>query len=187
MIGATRLAGLRNDERGVALVEFACVLPVLLLMYLGGYQVMDALSCNRKVTITARAVADLTTQNAGVTNSSVATILSAATEIMAPYKATNALVRVTELQTDSKGNTTVFWSQDNRGSGLAQTTAYALPTNIKVNGSCIIISEVFYSYTPPVTFGIVGPLSLSDKIYMNSRTSNQISYNQTTSSVCPAN
>ncbi len=187
MIGRAFLARLGRDEHGMVLVEFACVMPVLLLMYLGGVQLMDALSCNRKVTITARAVADLTTQNAAVTDTLISTYLSAATQIMAPYSATNALVRVTELQTDTSGNTTVVWSQDNQGGGgLADGSKFTMPTNIKVNGTCIILSEVFYSYRPPVNFRIVKALSLSDRIYMNARTSNQISYNQTTSSICPA-
>ncbi len=172
---ATCIARLKDDTRGVALVEFACVLPVLLLMYLAGYQLADALSCNRKVTITTRAVADLTTQNSTITPTQLSTILNASTQIMAPYNASNALVRVSELSTDTNGNTTVVWSNDNRGSGgRAVNSSYTLPASIKVNGSFIILSEVTYAYKPAVSFGIVGPLSLADKIYMNPRVSNSV-------------
>lgn len=174
MINRAALLSLRGDDRGVALVEFACVLPVLLLMYLAGYQLTDALSCNRKVTIAARAVADLTTQNSSVTADRVNTILSAATKVMAPYDASNALVRVTELTTSSGGATTVTWSMDNKGGGRTKGDSYTLPTNIKVNGSSIILSEVIYSYKPVVTFSIVKPITLSEKIFMNPRTSNSV-------------
>jgi Flp pilus assembly protein TadG len=47
------------DARGVALVEFAICLPVLILLYLGAYVISDAITCNRKVTRSARAVTDL--------------------------------------------------------------------------------------------------------------------------------
>jgi Flp pilus assembly protein TadG len=172
---ATCLARLRDDRRGVALVEFACVVPVLLLMYLAGYQLSDALSCNRKVTITTRAAADLTTQNSTITQTQLATILSASSKIMAPYNVSNAVVRVTELSTDTSGNTTVVWSQDNRGSGgRAVNSSYVLPPAIKVNGTFIILSEVSYAYKPAVNFGIVGPLALGDTIYMNPRVSNSV-------------
>ena len=168
------LVRLCRDERGVALVEFAYVLPILLLMYLGGYQLTDALSCNRKVTITARVVADLTTQNASVTTSQVNTILNASSTVLAPYSVSNALVRVTELTTDSNGNTTVTWSMDNRGGGLVANTSYVLPTKIKAVSSSIIMSEVAYSYKPIVTFSVIQPLTLSDKIFMYPRVSNSV-------------
>ena len=171
---AIRLAGLRRDERGVALVEFACVLPVLLLMYLAGYQLTDALSCNRKVTITARAVADLTSQNASLSNDQVTSILNAASKVLIPYKVSNALVRVTELTTDDKGNTTVTWSHDNKGGGRTPKTSFTLPPAIKVANTSVILSEVTYSYTPSVTFGIVQPMTLADAIYMNPRVSNTV-------------
>jgi Flp pilus assembly protein TadG len=171
---ATCLARFKRDERGLAFVEFACVLPVLLLMYLAGYQLSDALSCNRKVTITARAVADLTTQNATLSQTQINTILSASTQIMAPYKASNALVRVTEFTTDANGNTTVYWSHDSSGGGRTPGSSFILPPNIKVASTFIVLSEVTYSYKPAVTFGIVGPMTLSDKIYMNPRVSKSV-------------
>jgi Flp pilus assembly protein TadG len=180
---ARRLGTLKDDESGLALVEFACVMPVLLLMYLGGYQLTDALSCNRKVTITARAIADLTTQNATVTTSTVNTFLSAATQILAPYKASNAVVRVTEFQTDANGNTTVAWSKDNQG-GLTAGSQYTLPPNIKINKSCIILSEVTYAYRPAVSFRIVGPLTLTDHIYMNPRVSPSVDLDGTANTIC---
>jgi Flp pilus assembly protein TadG len=172
MRDADLLQRLADDRRGVALVEFAMVAPVLLLMYLAGYQLCDALSCNRKVTITARAVADLTTQNASVNDSQLTTILSASSKIMAPYATSNALVRVSELSTDSNGKTTVVWSKAN-GTNPRRTpgSSYTLPTTIRTNGSFLIVSEVVYSYKPTVDFGIVGALGLSDKIYMSPRVS----------------
>jgi Flp pilus assembly protein TadG len=175
MISPKCLLRLALDRRGVALVEFALVVPILLLMYLAGYQICDALSCNRKVTITARAVADLTTQNSSVSSAQLATILNASSKIMAPYAVSNAMVRVSELSTDSAGNTKVIWSQANDGiSGRVKNSSYTLPTTIKTNGSFLVMSEVVYSYKPPVDFGIVKPLTLSDNMYMSPRVSASI-------------
>ncbi|MBY0304714.1 MAG: hypothetical protein K2W86_06140 [Sphingomonas sp.] len=68
------LSDLRLNCQGLALVEFALTAPFLILLYLGTYQVNDAVGCNRKVTITARSVADLTSQFATVTPASAAAI-----------------------------------------------------------------------------------------------------------------
>jgi Flp pilus assembly protein TadG len=167
---------LARERRGVALVEFACVLPVLLLMYVGGFQLTDALSCNRKVTISARAVADLTTQNATVTLPQVTAIINASGKIMAPYDIANATVQVSEIQTDASGKSTVVWSKNNKGGGYATGASYNLPANIKVNGSYIIVGQVTYAYKPPMTFGTIKNLSLGDTIYMNPRVSNSVDW-----------
>ena len=53
---------LREDERGVSAVEFAMLLPLMLTLYLGGVEVSQGVSIDRKVTLTARTVADLVAQ-----------------------------------------------------------------------------------------------------------------------------
>lgn len=176
MIRANLLFRLAKEDGGLALVEFACVLPVLLLMYLAGAQLTDALSCNRKVTITARAVADLTTQNASVTPAQLQTILNAAAKVMAPYAVSNATVQVSELYTDTSGNTTVKWSTNSAGGGYAANASYTLPSQIKVNDSYVIVGQVVYAYKPAIAYSIVGPLTLADTIYMNPRVSNSVDY-----------
>ncbi|NDU79348.1 pilus assembly protein, partial [Actinomadura sp. DSM 109109] len=58
-----------RDERGIALVEFALSVPLLLLMFIGSYQLTDAISAYRKVTTATRAIADLSSQYTTVSNS----------------------------------------------------------------------------------------------------------------------
>lgn len=50
-----RFVAALRDRRGVAMVEFALILPVMLVLYLGGAQLQDGIACNRKVTIATRA------------------------------------------------------------------------------------------------------------------------------------
>jgi Flp pilus assembly protein TadG len=165
----------RQDERGVSLVEFALTAPFLILLYLGTYQVNDAVACNRKVTITARAVADLTSQYANVTSSSEATILSASAQVMAPYDTSKATIIVSELYTDANGVTKIVWSQA-AGTVTPHTVGatFTANPNLVTNGTYSIMAEVTYAYIPAMTFGVVGPLSLGDTIYMRPRISSSV-------------
>ena len=52
-----RLRDLARGEGGMAAVEFALILPFMLIAYLGGVEVGDGVAINRKVAITTRAVA----------------------------------------------------------------------------------------------------------------------------------
>lgn len=166
---------LRRDQRGVALVEFALTVPFLILLYLGTYQVSDAVGCNRKVTITARSVADLTSQYAAVTSASEATILNASAQIMAPYDTSKATIVVSELYTDNNGVTKVVWSQAT-GAVTPHTVGatFVANANLVTNGTYSIVAEVTYAYVPAMSFGVVGPLRLGDTIYMRPRISSAV-------------
>ena len=61
-----RYRSLLQDNAGAALIEFAMVLPVLILCYLGGFQLMEAVSVYRKVTTSTRSIADLTSRSSSV-------------------------------------------------------------------------------------------------------------------------
>ncbi|MEA1078891.1 hypothetical protein U8M15_28770, partial [Klebsiella pneumoniae] len=74
------------------------VMPVLMTLYLVGNVLSDAIACNRKVTTTARTIADLTSRFVSVRSSDVSTILAASTQVMAPYNAASASLAVSEVQ-----------------------------------------------------------------------------------------
>jgi len=66
MTFAARLAGFSAKLRvfgrsrtGVSAVEFAIILPVMLLLYIGGVELGDGLAIQFKATLAARTVTDL--------------------------------------------------------------------------------------------------------------------------------
>ena len=54
-----RLSDFATDRRGVSAVEFALLLPLMLTLYLGGVELSQGISIDRKVTLTARTPDDL--------------------------------------------------------------------------------------------------------------------------------
>ena len=61
-----RLRGFAADQNGVSAVEFAILLPLMLTLYLGGVEISQAVSADRKTTLVAHTVGDLTAQAANV-------------------------------------------------------------------------------------------------------------------------
>ena len=165
---------LAHDARGVALIEFALSLPLVALLYMGTYQLTDAIACNRKVTITTRAMADLTSQYATLTTSDADVILNSAVQIMAPYDASGALVRITELYTDTNGITKVQWSRAAHGTPLTTGATVALPASMAVNGNYLIYAETRFTYTPIALYGLTNPITLADTTYMSPRVSTSV-------------
>lgn len=167
---------LRGDARGVALVEFALILPVMLILYLGGVQLQDAMACKRKVTITARAAVDLIAQNTTgkMTGAEVQSNLMAASQVMQPYTAGDAQIRVSEVSTDAKGQTSVVWSRGLKIAAYAKGEAVDIPSAMKTPNATFLLAQVSYPYRPPTSFGQFGPMTLSDSLWMVPRNTDQI-------------
>ena len=52
-----------RETRGIAAIEIAFILPFMLLIYFGLFDITALVSVNRKVTYSASIVADLVAQN----------------------------------------------------------------------------------------------------------------------------
>jgi Flp pilus assembly protein TadG len=79
-----RLQEFCKDSDAVAAVEFAIVLPFMLLLYIGGIELANGMAISVKVTDTTHTVADLVSQNKCVTSAQVTTILNASSKVIAP-------------------------------------------------------------------------------------------------------
>lgn len=104
---ARALAARLADKRGIAAVEFALILPLMLTLYLGSVELTKGVLASRKVTLVARALSDLASQQIDcasnpatapcLTNANMATIFSAAAAIMSPYPAANLRMTVSQV------------------------------------------------------------------------------------------
>jgi Flp pilus assembly protein TadG len=169
-----RLSALQRDERGVSAVEFAMLLPLMVTLYLGVVEVSQGVSIHRKVTLTARTVADLASQVSSINNTDMTNLLNASAAVIAPFPAGPLKVTVTAVTIDANGVATVAWSDTLNGTKHAVDSSVSLPTALKVANTQLIWSEVSYNYVPTIGHVITGPLNLSDKMYMRPRLSDAI-------------
>ena len=72
-------------ENGVALIEFAFTLPVMVILYLGSIVVTQGMMTDRKVTLLTRALGDIVAQDTTVTATERDEIFNAARVVMTPY------------------------------------------------------------------------------------------------------
>ena len=166
-----------REERGVALLEFAFVLPFLVLLFLGGFQLMDAISAYRKVGNTVRTLADLTTQNTTMTATQADEILNASQQVMAPYSPSSASLRISQIQIDAAGKATISWSRALNGTAYANGTVVTMPTGLATASTYYIFSEINYTYTPRLASTLIGTIPLTQTIYMSPRNSEFVAYN----------
>jgi Flp pilus assembly protein TadG len=189
MINRAVASGLRDrigqfcrDERGVAsAVEFAMILPLLVTFWLGGVEVSQAVSVDRKVTLAARAVADLVAQATSVNTSEMSDILNASSSVVAPWSTTNLKVIVSQVKIDAQGNAKVDWSDAKNTTARPVNQAVTVPAALKINNTWLIWGEVQYDYKPAIGYVITGTLPLKDQIYMRPRLSDCVTRTSTCS------
>jgi Flp pilus assembly protein TadG len=181
------LSTFRRDRAGVSALEFAFVLPLMLTIYIGSFELSQGLSAKTKVSQTARTVTDLVsrscvvqTSGCAISTSQMSDIFQATNTIMSPFTITAAqfVLVVSTINIDANGNTTI--GQSCASDGNTYYTAgqsITVPAALIVPSTQLIWGTASYTYSPFLVRGgapfytMVGPVSLADQMYMSPRTS----------------
>jgi Flp pilus assembly protein TadG len=171
---ACKLRRLAGDERGVSAVEFAMLLPLMLTLYLGTVEISQGIAADRKVTLTARTIADLVAQVSSINNTDMTNSLNAASAVVVPFSASNLTVVVSSVKIDANNNATIDWSDTLHGTARAKGSSVSLPSALVVANTSLIWAEVQYTYKPTIGYVVSGTLTLKEQIYMRPRVSDSV-------------
>lgn len=191
---------LRRDRRGVAAIEFAMIFPLMLVAFFGTVEFCSAVAIDRKVTLIARTVSDLTSQAASTVDTTALTgIFTYGLLIITPYPGAPIKGQVSEIYVDSTGKAKIQWSQGAviSSSNTATLTTSSrkagddvtsiVPTALLVKQTYLIFSEVGYQYVPVVAWGLMATtgIALSDVSYTRPRQNTCITYGGLPAGNCP--
>ena len=142
----------RRDTRGVAAVEFALILPIMLMLYVGCIEASVLITMDRKVQSVAGSVGDLVARSDDTISANLLNdYFQAASGILSPYPSETLKQVVTSVEIRLDGTTRVDWSRGFNG-GTARTTnaSYSLPAEIKdiARGRYVIVAEASTSFQP---------------------------------------
>ena len=163
-----------RDRRGVSAVEFATVLPFMLIAYLGSVEVGNGINAKVRVAQTTRTVADLATQYFTIKNADMTNIFNASSAVMAPFSTSPLVITLSEVTTDASGNGTITWSDSLNGTARPVGQPVTLPSQLQTPNISLIWAEVKYAYTPNLGYVMTGTLNLSDQVYMYPRLANYV-------------
>ncbi len=163
-----------GDCRGVSALEFSVLVPVMVTLCLGSVEATQGLGANRKVELTAHALANLATQYTDITNADMSNILNAGSAIISPYSATNLKEVVSEISINAQGVGSVVWSDTLNGTALTVGQTVSVPSSLAVPNTYLVLAQVQYSYNPTYGYVMTGTLTLSDQSFMQPRESSSI-------------
>ncbi|TIR36304.1 MAG: pilus assembly protein [Mesorhizobium sp.] len=146
------------DRRGVAAVEFAFIVPVLLIMYFMTMEASQAIETSKKVSRIGSMVADLVTQQQTITAADLDAIMQIGNSTLQPYNRSTPEIIITAIQVtdETTPKVLVVWSRKMVGSAFSAATAKNSITTVaptlEIKGTFLIRVESNLAYQPIITW-----------------------------------
>jgi len=175
-----------RDDKGMAAVEFALILPLMLVIYLGLVEMSRNLRTAQKLDLVAHTLADLTAQKltggvnsgqAGMADADFTTIFSAASTLMAPLSTTNLQLTVSEVNISQSASTyiaKVTWTAANSATATLRSAKCGSALDA-LDVAPVSPTSLPTSYTTTSTTGVApstGYVIVADVIYTYTPTVN---------------
>ena len=177
-----RRKGFMSREDGAAAVEFAFIIPFMLLVYFGLVDVTGLISLNRRIVSAATTMADLVgQQKTNVLASTIADQYNAAYVTMKPMPSSNLRVEIYDYRMVGSTITLIWKTGNNQGPtcGAAPVTTGMAP--LMTAGNDVILARACTTYTPAIaTFmgsNILGATSFTVRQTISVRPRSSLSLN----------
>jgi Flp pilus assembly protein TadG len=140
-------------------IEFAIIAPLLLMIYLGSFELSVGFNVSQKVSQAAGTVADVLSQRTDVTPTVLDGMKNVALSVMAPYEARSYALRVTGIRVIAAGAGTVVWSRDENGK-----TPYPIGSTVQIPGDMTTINTflVKSEFSVPYSLALFTPPGLPE-------------------------
>lgn len=179
-----RLRTLLSNDRGMASIEFAILVPVMAMILFAIYELSQHVRVQQKVDNAAQSIADMVAQQAagvtGGTSGTLGNFCAAGGLMMTPFAAgtgaSNFSAAIASVTNNASGGVAVDWESDNAcGTSVAaiRPGAPALvtaPVNlVPTPGDSVIVVQVSYVYDSPLQYLFPGLVTLTHTAFARPR------------------
>jgi Flp pilus assembly protein TadG len=143
-----------GDDKGIAAVEFAMIVPIMLVMLLGTIELSRAVVMSRRLNYVTAMASDLIARADSMTDSDMTGIETVVKTAWSPYPLSTLKLQVVAVRAASTGSTLktpgatyVDWTYSLLGAPVpGDNTPYTLPANMLSNGATTIVVNTTYTY-----------------------------------------
>lgn len=168
-IGGGILRRLRGDRSGAGAIEFAFIVPVLIVLYIGATEFSVAMSVDKKLGRAASTVSDLLSRSVGMTETpnkkeitvaDLKEMVAVAKSVMAPYDTESIEIKITGIRVNGAGKAAVAWSWAPDGekgkSAYGKGSATDIPENLDIPNTFLVRTELEYRHDMITNFPVTG-------------------------------
>ncbi|MDB5490413.1 MAG: hypothetical protein JWO78_262 [Micavibrio sp.] len=172
-----------KQKDGSNAVEAALLLPILVTMLFGVWEVGRALTANHKMITASQVVADLVARKPVLTQADLDQAIEAAVLTMLPYagKSSDFGIDVLSVKFDSSDNPTKLWEKTyNMGttaySNASSADALAASKGLGVSGEGAMVVTMIYDYKPTFGSQIIPAFRMQERAFTRGRRSALVTF-----------
>ncbi len=150
MARSSLLQRLRRDNRGVALLEFALIAPVMIGLYLGCCEFCLAMMADKRAAHTAAAVGDLLAQGERYSTAELNDIFQISRAALTPYPADHLRIRFTQIKRNNETQYSVVPGSSCHKNWTQRNDVNGIPVGTVAVGQVMVLAEAEYRYQSPI-------------------------------------
>jgi Flp pilus assembly protein TadG len=175
------VAKLRQNEDGLAAIEFAILAPIMVSMYFGLAEIASAIAVDRSISHATNVAGDLTSQVANVDETDLEDLLTATLRIMDVDSTSKVSISLESWSRDAGGNNTLVGSAT-MNAGAANLPAFNVATvdSTLLNETAgVVVARVAYLYSPLKLQYMNTDFTMSDTFILKPRRSSEVTFGNT--------
>ncbi len=169
----------RDDERGIAAIEFAIIAPIMIGMYFGLAEIASAISVDRRISHGTNVAGDLSTQQPALKDADIEEVLSAAIRVMGVENASQISMDMESFILPAEGQPPESRGRirlNNSVGGFTQYDASKLDTKLLNSESGVVVTRVRYNYTPLKLRYLDSTIKLEETFLLKPRRSDAVDF-----------
>jgi len=168
---------LLHDRRGVAAVEMALLSPVLVMLFLGTFEVTQLIRVKTKMALAAQVIQGMAASQSSATANSLAIAYSGGQLVMTPFAGSSLTAAIASVTFDSSGAaSTVAWQVvEGNTTGMTASVACTLAAHMSLGSDSVIVVKTTYAYTPILSYMLAKSYALTQVTYGRPRNTGSIS------------
>lgn len=157
----------KNDTDGLAFIESALILPVLLILLFGLFDMGQAVIINQKLTAATYTAADLVTRTSLVDDTDLDNAVGGAQLVIDPYDRTPLGVDIIGIEFDEEESPIQLWRHTH---GMAEDpNLLDTAQGLGKEGEGVVAVSAVYTYTPLFSYLFTGDIEMTETTYMRGR------------------
>lgn len=169
-----------RDRKGTGAIEFAIIAPLLIMAYIGCFEISVGFNVARKVSRASSTVADVLTQMPSVDKAALDGMKAVAMSVMSPFETTQYTLKMTGIKMTAPGLGVVTWSYDQDGTAPYKAgSVVTMPSDISAINTFIVRSELVVPheillFAPGVAKNTLNTVDISKTSYFRQRVGTEI-------------
>ncbi|MES2729102.1 MAG: TadE/TadG family type IV pilus assembly protein [Pseudomonadota bacterium] len=169
-----RLRTFRAGKDGTALIEAALLIPVMLTLLMGIYDIGNGIMLNQRTITASQVAADLISRDFTVTSGQVNEVIAAARLSFQPYASGTMGIDIASVEFDDQERPVVLW-RETRNMAPNQAAVSSVQ-GLGEEGDGLIIVTIRYTYVPHFGQMFMNAFNMQEVAFTRGRRSPTVEY-----------